>query len=567
MNSERFHSAPIEAFWHPSFWLFIFGLMSSWTTLANDFDINRQGRMVSLMAYEPGGKDRRCLPTQNIFKTIKLTNASPLPVKSSLLPGERGVNLAYRFYRGDDVAYESDRVLLDPPLKPGSERFMALEVQCPKEPGSYELVIDLVQEGINWNHIIQKNEGLFLSESWTVLAMGGERPPDVLDVAKVILDPSLGFWPDSRKIWVSMAGSQYPQVWARDMATIQRGLVALRANPAWQSHWTELFMERFDPKMGVPDWRSPLDGKMGKNTITSDQELWVVLGALEAVEAGFLEHDWLTRWRENLEEVMTYALDRHWQSHEGCLASGHTLDWGDVGLMYEDDRSTKAHGIKVCSLYSQSLLYQVLGAWSSYVGPTIGSISAEVLQEQVRAFAEETLWQPDRGFYKVHHHLSPLKHSFDEDDLLALGGHVLGLEGGLIPSGRRKRFLEVYLKRRESYGAKTLGAVLLPPYPKDTFQNPIMDEEFEYQNGGIWDWYGPRMVFQLASLDPRKAKEEWGKIDQLVRQHGSFYEWVSIDGRKAVGPHYRASAAAYLWARSKMVSLTHSKNRQDRVKK
>ena len=41
------------------------------------------------------------------------------------------------------------------------------------------------------------------------------------------------------------------------------------------------------------------------------------------------------------------------------------------------------------------------------------------------------LWQEDKGFYRVHVHLDPLPHDFDEDDMFAMGGNAQAMISGL----------------------------------------------------------------------------------------------------------------------------------------
>ena len=48
------------------------------------------------------------------------------------------------------VKYDNKRSYLTAPLQPDADEVVELEVQAPNEPGSYQLELDLVWEGVAW---------------------------------------------------------------------------------------------------------------------------------------------------------------------------------------------------------------------------------------------------------------------------------------------------------------------------------------------------------------------------------------------------------------------------------
>lgn len=369
-------------------------------------------------------------------------------------------------------------------------------------------------------------------------------------------------------------------VWTRDMATIQRAWRYLELKKPRPYHWSQLFLNKRS-STGVPDWLAlePKKGQpqTGLNSILSDQDLWTVIGALEAVEDGLVPKGWLQQkvdsWPELTGDAMSPALSNigalystlglllahRWSGHFECLATGHVADWGDVGLRGANtETSTKLNGPRVCSLFSQALLYKALSMIEQYDYPAdeplihlqvaeLGGVQA--LKKKIKGFIKARLWQEKRGFYRVHFHIDPITgHPFDEGAMFGLGGHVVALEADLLSNQTKERIFNTILERQKSYKMSTISGVLLPPYPAETFENPIMDESWEYQNGGQWDWFGARAGLEMFRWKPKVGIEKLAEIARKVVKNGSFYEWEKPDGSPGAGIHYRASAAAFLYA-------------------
>ena len=520
------------------------------------FDINLHHSKISIANLPQKSHLPYCLENQKILRTVKVINNSQFAIASSL-EKPRGVNLAYRIYSqtNNKILSESHRTLLPKPLLQNEPQRVAIEIQCPPQIGRYTIIIDLVQEGVAWQHTIKNSTGYFKLPIEVV-----DGPPSnkntsptgtALHIASTIVSQSVSSWPDKRNMLVSFAGSQYPQVWARDMATIQRAYLTMLPNTYWEHHWSELFFERFTPEKGIPDWVSPNSNRQDKNDILSDQELWTVIASAEAYLGSHLSDQWLQENQKNMLDLITWSIDNRWDTDQRCLWNGHTADWGDVGLKGKGIDSTKLAPPRVCSLFSQALLFHAIELIEE-IPITLDTSHLKKIQRQIENFVEKSLWQPEKGFYRIHKHLDHIRHEFDESNIFPLGGHVVAMESGLITGYRRKLILKKIVERQQKFAISTIGGSLLPPYPAKTFENPIMDEQFEYQNGGQWDWYGTRAASILAQQDKQAGYKAILEISKKAEKNKSFYEWDRPNGEPGHGIHYRASAAAYIWSLAKI---------------
>ena len=56
---------------------------------------------------------------------------------------------------------------------------------------------------------------------------------------------------------------------------------------------------------------------------------------------------------------------------------------------------------------------------------------------QIKDATNRLLWMPDKGYYRIHLHLTPLEHWFNEDNIIAIGNAVAHA------TGRRFRSLPI----------------------------------------------------------------------------------------------------------------------------
>lgn len=69
------------------------------------------------------------------------------------IPGiESEITLSYRIYDSDNntMLKEGEHIRLPHAVKPGEAINLSLTVQAPEEPGLYNMIIDMVHEGVAW---------------------------------------------------------------------------------------------------------------------------------------------------------------------------------------------------------------------------------------------------------------------------------------------------------------------------------------------------------------------------------------------------------------------------------
>ncbi len=102
---------------------------------------------------------------------------------------------------------------------------------------------------------------------------------------------------------------------------------------------------------------------------------------------------------------------------------------------------------------------------------------------------------------------------------------------GLADDEQSKLIIQEALTRQKSFKISSLSATLLPPYPKNVFKHPMVDDPYEYQNGGQWDWFGGKLIYAMFEQGySRLAKEKLLEILEKNWSNRSFFEWDTRDG-------------------------------------
>ena len=78
--------------------------------------------------------------------------------------------------------------------------------------------------------------------------------------------------------------------------------------------------------------------------------------------------------------------------------------------------------------------------------------------------------------------------------MFAMGGNAEAVLSGLASDEQCRKIFAAALARQAEFKMSTIGGALLPPYPKGIFKHPMVDDPYEYQNGGLWDWFGAKLV-------------------------------------------------------------------------
>jgi hypothetical protein len=91
----------------------------------------------------------RQVPANSVFVArVEVTNGTPCRL-ASLRPFP--VHLSYHWMRGEEaIVFDGLRTRLATAVEPGESRSVLQQVMAPSEPGTYDLVLTLVQEGQFW---------------------------------------------------------------------------------------------------------------------------------------------------------------------------------------------------------------------------------------------------------------------------------------------------------------------------------------------------------------------------------------------------------------------------------
>jgi hypothetical protein len=472
------------------------------------------------------------------------------------------------------IRFENPRFSLLGKIAPGQETRLPVVVKAPLDSGDYYAEFDLLIEGRTWF----KDQG-----SQTLLVplkvTGRDWPEKRLDPAldggaytKVISSVpefnsllkliritlkhnEVSFAGKSGRVDGFAAGAGYPQIWLRDANTIIPASMYFYPLPYLDS-WLGEHLTLQKPGGSLWDWVDSR-GAVDKNTVETDQEA-------SAVQAGFqvfkLEgKGWPVKSLggrqivDRLEEALAYVLNNRFDPGSGLITGAHTADWGDVEAE-DTGRNAVYFGAtshRTSDIYDQSMFYEAalnLADMFDAVGQGKKSEVWRYRAERIKARANDRLWMSDKGFYRVHVHVDPFRHDFAEDDIFAMGGNVQAVISGLAAgpgADKSRRIIEKALAGQKAFGISTVSGSLLPPYPGGFFRNPAMDEEFEYQNGGQWDWFGGKLVLiMFESGFSREAREKLIEIARKDLANGGLFEWDTKDGAGRGSDFYSGSAGS-----------------------
>jgi len=379
------------------------------------------------------------------------------------------------------------------------------------------------------------------------------------------------------------AGSAYPQIWLRDSATVIP-VSRYYYGAEYLTTWLEEHLSYQREDGSLNDWIASgarLNFLAGaprakevyramnaagsqtiiitadKNTTEADQETSAVDAAYQVFQIrGNLK--WL---RKNinrdpivnrLDRSLEYLLKARFDSRHGLLSNAFTADWGDVSPLYSDQRAIYLDDKTplVAGLYTNVLFYRAAGQLQQ-IYRALGQTSRAAYWQRKAAMVRENinkyLWQEDKGFYRVHLDLRPARARGWQDDsnIFAMGGNGLAVLYSVADDAQSARILEVAEKRQREFGLSTIAGVLLPPYPRGFFKHPAVNEEYNYQNGGQWDWFAGR--FLLAEFErgySARAYEQLVGIANKTVTNNGLYEWHTKDGKGMGSSDYAGSAGS-----------------------
>jgi hypothetical protein len=129
--------------------------------------------------------------------------------------------------------------------------------------------------------------------------------------------------------------------------------------------------------------------------------------------------------------------------------------------------------------------------------------------------------------------------------MFAMGGNAQAIISGMAGPAKAGRIIRTALERQEEYRISSISGALLPPYPAGFFKHPAMDETYEYQNGGQWDWFGGRLLLAMFENGwSAQAREKLIEAVQKNIRNGGLFEWDTRDGAGRGSDYYAGSAGS-----------------------
>jgi hypothetical protein len=472
---------------------------------------------------------------------------------------------------GSIVQYDNRRFPLPHKVNPGRTAEMSITIRTPLEKGKYTLEFDLLREGLMWfkdfgsqtaRISLWVHERRWPDEEYPLtlesskLTRFRSNEPELNKIYKLIrltLEKNqTGFEGKTGTVQGFSGGTDYPQIWLRDAATV---IPASRYfyPSSYMVSWLEEHLAYQKSSGALEDWIDS-QGKSDKNTTETDQESSAVHAAHQIYQ--MVGSEWLgkkisgKRIINRLESALQYVLDSRWNKEFGLVTGAHTADWGDVDMIDDDHKAVyadkKTHW--TADIYDQSMFFQACLNLAEMLGALGETKKKEFWLERAQSLrqnADKWLWQEDKGFYRIHIHLDSLRHDFSEEWIFALGGNTQAILSGLSDELKSRRIIAQALRRQNYFHLSTISGTLLPPYPKGFFRHPLLDTPYEYQNGAQWDWFGGRFVYAMFENGfSRLAKTKMIEIFRKNIFNRGFFEWDSRDGWARGSDHYCGSAGS-----------------------
>ncbi len=348
------------------------------------------------------------------------------------------------------------------------------------------------------------------------------------------------------------AGSGYPQIWLRDAATIIPASRFFYTAPYLKSWLLEhLFHQKADGQL--QDWLDSR-GIVDKNTTETDQETSTVHAAMQVSD--LVGPEWLAEAvdgrtvLDRLDRALLYVWTRKRDVSTGLIRGNHTVDWGDVEMEDPDQQAIYAgpSSHETADIYDQAQFYRAARGLALLLRARSEPSPAaqwELRAASIRADAQSRLWQEKRGFFRVHIHLAPLVHDFDEDAIFPMGGNAEAIVSGLASPAQAKRIIETAMERQREFKVSTIGGAVLPPYGKGVFRHPAVDDPYEYQNGGQWDWFAGKLVLAMFENGfAAQAAEKLREIGRKAAVNKGLFEWDTREGQGRGSSFYSGSAGS-----------------------
>lgn len=517
------------------------------------------------------GKEIKKYDFEIVSIPIKIKNIGSVKWNSSAEKGS--VFLSYHLLSGSGemLIYDNIRTSFQKEVMPGETVMVNLKLQ-PPPIGNYIIQVDLVAEGITWFknrgtkpidislNIIKSRENIlkpkYNLENFSpklVWHVEGEREINYCSLLseKTLKENVKEFKFKNIPVYGFSAGYGYPQIWIRDSATIMP-VARYKHSKSELISWIIAHLSIQKQNGELQDWIKA-NGEFEKNTVESDQESSLVIAAYEISKT--IGYDWLLDEVNSrsillrLSDALNFIFVQRADLHTGLIKSGHTADWGDVSDEFSDQRAVDLYkGSKeVVGIYTNALAVGAATKLSVLFAKTGNDDKAAYWKRKsvnLLNRIQRYLWQENKGFFRIHKHVNFPDHDhFDEGNIFPMGGNAVAIEMGITNPSQVQHIIRQALSRQKLFNFSTISGVLLPSYPKDFFKNPVIDDYFEYQNGGQWDWFGGRLVLQMFLHDDPNAFAKLKEICQKAFLNKGFFEWDTMDGKGQGSSHFVGSAA------------------------
>ena len=286
-----------------------------------------------------------------------------------------------------------------------------------------------------------------------------------------------------------------------------------------------------------------------KNTVETDQESSLIQAVYKYIKLTgdttiLAEKTGDKTVAERLGWAMDFLLKNRFNQQYGLIIGATTADWGDVqpehGWGVDLDNNTH----KAIDIYDNAMFVIALKNLTEMI-PSAKQ-KWKPIKENIAQNCRKYLWDNAKQKFVPHIYLengSPFPADFNENEIFYFGGTAIAIEAGLLNKQEIKTSLDEMIKRVKQAGAASIGLTLYPPYPKGYFANKIMNQEYSYQNGGDWTWFGGRMIQQLIRHGfVQEAYEQIQPMVKRVKDNNGFYEWYSVDNKPRGSGTFRGEA-------------------------
>lgn len=498
------------------------------------------------------------------------------------------VRSSYHLFKDNILIGEGLRTDFPETVKPGNSLTVKMNIYIPSTPGKYEIVIDLLKEGRFWFKDIGNSPSSIIADAIDPLAGGTVIAEEQMESAdfKIFLQNSKKLqcklrvanpYPELQRSlkltardyeknfmdgksamigWIP--GSNYPEIWLRD-SYYHSTTAVFFYDPEITKRIIEHFLDYSSLRRGfVPDFVTG-SGETGEFSVSSDKYPFLILMACEYLKQSG-DYDWLKKKMGKttiygmLSAIVEKLFRAFYDDDRGMFFSAHTADWGDVEFentgIESQLRGRDSH--RVAGIYTQALFFAAMKEWSdilSQVHLYQKSMQSMHKADQLKTTVNDTLWIQKRGFFRIHKHLDPLKHDFNEDKIFALGGNIWAIRSGLADNEQAKQIFNMINNIQAKNRYPTISKVLQPSYPKDFFKHPALSEPDFYQNGGFWDWYGGLAVLEeFRNRNYEAALKHIREISASIVERANLFEWYDKNGRGMGSMHYLASGTSVMEA-------------------